>query len=195
MRTTTLCFGALALGMSVIGATSAQAARPEVVEKFEDRFTVEDEFLTNVCGFTVMADGVIKGTFRSLGDGRIHLNERGKVVLSNPDNGRTLTNTWRQNVKSRSVETFSEDGGTLTIEFDDTIIGMPDRWLDENGKTLIKDTGFARFIGEVVIDLGDLEDPSDDVVQRFSEDITTHGPHPILDGGGLDPSLACEFLA
>lgn len=194
MRTTILCFGALALGMSVIGATSAQAAPPEFTDKFDDQFAGPEEFLSDVCGFPIMVDGRVRGTFRILADGSIHVNERGNVVFSNPGNGRTLTNTWRVNVKSQGVETFNDDG-TLTIEFEDTVTGMPDRWLDENGKTLVKDNGYARFVGEAVIDLGDPDDPFDDELIHLHEDITTHGPHPILEGGGLDPSLACGFLA
>jgi hypothetical protein len=193
MYVKTLCFGALALGLSVAGAATTQAGKPDVVEQFHDVFTVEDEFLTEVCDFTVMVDGDIRGTFRAWPDGRIHVTERGTVVLSNPESGKTLTNTWAQNYKGDGSETFNEDG-TLTIAFDDKITGIPERWRGPDGKTLIKDRGYARFVGEVVIDLGDPDDPFDDEVIHFQEEIITHGPHPILEGG-LDPADACALLA
>jgi hypothetical protein len=197
MRKTTLCFSALALGLSVIGApTAAQAGNgkgPEI-EHFDDEFTTEDEFLTEICGFTVMVDGDIEGTVRFWpNSGRTHVTERGSVVLSNPESGMTLTNWWRQNYQGQGSETFNDDG-TLTITFDDKITGIPERWLDNDGKTLIKDSGYARFVGELVIDLGDAEDPFDDEIISFSEEIVTHGPHPILEGG-LDPFLVCGFLS
>lgn len=53
----------------------------------------------------------------------------------------------------------------------------------------------VRFDVELVIDLGDPEDPEDDEVIHLHVDVTTHGPHPILDQDGLDPMLACAFLA
>lgn len=191
MRKTTLCFSALALGMSVIGATTAHAGNgngngPQV-EHFEDVFSVEDEFLSEVCGFTVMVDGDVRGTVRARPDGSIHVNERGTVVLSNAESGKTLTNWWRQNYKGQGTETFNDDG-TLTITFDDKVTGIPERWFDNDGKTLIMDRGYARFIGEVVIDL-----ETDEVI-HFHEEIVTHGPHPALENG-LDPLVACELLS
>ena len=186
MRKTTLCFSALALGLSVIGATTATAGGPDI-EHFHDEFTVADEFLTGICGFDVQVDGDISGTVRFWPDGSIHVNERGTVVLSNADSGKTLTNWWRQNYKGHGTETFNDDG-TLTITFDDKITGIPERWFDDDGKTLIMDRGYAQFVGEVVIDL-----ETDDVI-HFHEEIVTHGPHPILENG-LDPAQACERLS
>ena len=189
----TLIAGALAVGLTTIGVATAHAKGGPDLEKFEDVFSAEDEFLTEVCGFTVMVDGDIRGTVRFRPDGSIHVTERGTVVLSNPDSGKTLTNTWRQNFKGQGTETFNDDG-TLTVTFDDKITGMPERWQDHNGKTLIKDVGYARFVGELVIELNDPEDPEDDEVIRFEEEIVTHGQHPILENG-LDPSEACGLLA
>jgi hypothetical protein len=112
--------------MSSTNSADAQAAKPEV-EKFNEVVTEQDEFLSYVCGFTVVVDGNISGTFRQHADGSVHVTEQGTVVLS--ANGRTLTNTWRQNFKGMATETFNEDG-TLTITFADRFIGMPERWLD-----------------------------------------------------------------
>jgi hypothetical protein len=124
----------------------------------------------------------------------IHVTERGSFVLANPENGRTLTNEWTGAYKGRSTETLNDDG-TLTIRFRDRNLGIPERWSGPDGKVLIFDRGRAVFEGEVVIDLGDPDDPSDDSLISEQVDVTTNGPHPILDEGGLDPFLACEFLA
>ena len=187
MRKTTLCFSALALGLSAVGATTAHAGNGPGIEHFEDVFVTEDEFLTEICGFTVVVEGDINGTVRSWSDGSVHVNERGTVVLSNADSGKTLTNWWRQNYKGQGTETFNDDG-TLTINFDDKITGIPERWLDDAGKTLIMDRGYAQFNVEIVIDL-----ETDELI-HFHEEIVTHGPHPILENG-LDPFQACELLS
>lgn len=193
MHTKTLCLGALALGLSVIGAPGAQAAPPQHIEQFHDEFTEVHGLLSALCGFTVMVDHDVRGTFRHLADDSIHVTEQGRRVLSNPDNGLTLTNAWNINVKAHGTETFNDDG-TLTIVFDDRITGIPARWLDHDGKTLIKDRGSVRFVGEAHIDLHDPDDPDDDELLAFEEEVVFHGPHPIIEDG-LDPSLACVFLS
>jgi predicted dehydrogenase len=189
-----LITGALALGFGAIGTATAHAHEGPgaVVEQFHDEFQVVDEFLTDICGFEVLVDGDIRGTFRLAPNGGIHVTEQGTVVLSNPATGKTLTNWWRQNYRGHGSETF--DDGILTITFDDTITGIPERWLDDDGNTLIMDRGFARFVGEVVIDLADPEDPFDDEVIHFHEEIITGGPHPILERR-LDPQDACDLLS
>lgn len=118
----------------------------------------------------------------------------GEAPCSRTPNGRSLTNSWVQNLQGQGTETFDDDG-TLTIAFDDVVTGIPERWRDADGTTLVKDRGRASFVGYVVIDLGDPDDPFDDEVIDFHEDVSTSGPHPILDQGGLDPSQACEFLS
>ena len=197
MRKLTVCVSALALAISVLGASPAEAkgkgsGGPEI-EQFNESFSEVDEFLSEVCGFTVLVEGNVGGTFRMWDDGRIHVTERGNVKLSNASTGKTITNWWRMNVKVQGTETFNDDG-TLTVTFNDKFTGIPERWIDENGKTLIKDAGFARFVGEVVLDLGDPDDPFDDEVIFFTEEVTTHGPHPLL-GDALGPEDLCAALA
>lgn len=197
MRTTALCVGTLALGLSVIGVSTAHADEHEeptiIVERFDDEFSDIDFFLTEVCGFEVLVDGHFRGTVRFRADGSIHVTEQGTVVLSNPATDKTLTRFSRLNFKGTGSESVDENG-ILTITFDDIITGIPERWFGPDGKELIKDRGYARFVGEIVVDLGDPEDPFDDELLHFHEDITTHGPHPILESG-LDPFTACELLS
>lgn len=126
-------------------------------------------------------DGDISGTVR-FWPGAIHVTERGTVRLSNPTNGKTLTNWWRINFRGQGTETFNDDG-TLTVSFDDSFAGIPERWIDDDGTTLIMDRGLARFVGEFHIDLGDPDDPFDDEFLGFEEEITINGPHPVLENG------------
>jgi len=187
-----LVVGALAVGLSPIG-TTAQAAKPDVVEQFHDQFTVPEDDLTALCGFDITFTVDDRGTFRE-GDGWIHVTAHGSFVLTNTANGKTLTNEWRVNYKGTFTETVDENG-ILTVRFRDQHSGVPERWRDANGKILIADRGNAVFDGEIIVDLHDPADPSDDEVLHFHEDVTTNGQHPILNGDGLDPSLACELLA
>ena len=188
MRKATLCFGALALGLSVIGASTAQAheGNGAVVEQFHDEFQTVDGFLTELCGFLVLVDVDVRGTFRLAPTGGIHVTEQGTVVLSNPDTGKTQTRWWRMNLQGQSTETVDENG-ILTIRFDDTFTGIPERWFGPDGEELIKDRGYANFTGELVIDLATGE------VLHFHEDVTVNGPHPLLESG-LDPNGACALL-
>lgn len=189
-----LLAGATAVGLTTIGPVTAHADRPAIVEQFDEEFTEPDEFLTGLCGFDVTFSLDVHGTFRAWDDGRIQATEQGSFVLANPANGRTLTNEWAGLYKGEATETFNDDG-TLTIDITDRILGIPERWRDSDGKILVMDRGHARFDVELVIDLGDPADLYDDEVIHVHVDIATHGPHPILDGGGLDPTLACSLLA
>ena len=114
------------------------------------------------------------------------------VVLTNAATGRTLTNWWRLNGKFRGTETVED--GILTITFQDRFTGIPSQWIGDDGKTLLKDRGYAEFVGEIVVDLGDPEDPFDDELLHFHEEIVTHGPHPILEAD-FGPETACELLS
>jgi hypothetical protein len=189
-----LLAGTTAVGLTTIGPVTANADGPPIVEQFDEEFTVPNPFLTELCGFDITSSLDTRGTFRTWDDGRIQVTEQGSFVLANPANGRTLTNEWAGLYKGKATETLNEDG-TLTVDIVDRNLGMPERWRDSDGKILIMDRGYARFDVELVIDLGDPADPDDDEVLHQHVDITTHGPHPILEGDGLDPSLACDFLA
>lgn len=189
-----LLVGAIAVGLTTIGSVTAHADRPAIVEQFDEEFTEPDAFLTGLCGFDITFSLDTHGTFRAWDDGRVQVTEQGSFVLANPATGRSLTNEWAGLYKGQATETFGDDG-TLTVSITDQNLGIPERWRDSDGKILIMDRGFARFDVELVIDLGDPANPDDDEVLHQHVDITTHGPHPILEGGGLDPSLACGFLA
>lgn len=198
MSTTTRTLAAIALAatiaLSSVGSAEARKDKPR-----DDRMRIDeqvseiDDFLTELCGFEITFSLDTKGWVR-FGENSIHVTEQGSVVLTNTGTGKTLTNEWNGNFKGRAIETVED--GILTVEFRDVYAGVPERWRDHDGKILIADRGRAVFEGTVVIDLGDdLEDPEDDEVLHFHEEITTNGPHPILEQGFLDPSLACELLA
>lgn len=189
-----LLVGAIAVGLTITGPATAYADRPAIVEQFDEEFTEADASLTALCGFDITFSLDTHGTFRSWDDGRVQVTERGSFVLANPANGRTLTNEWAGLYKGQATETFNDDG-TLTISITDRYLGLDNRWRDSDGTILITDRGSARFDVELVIDLGDPANPDDDEVLHQHVDITTHGPHPILEGGGLNPSLACGLLA
>lgn len=181
--------GALVVGFTTVGVTNVHAhegSRP-IVEHFADDFTAIHPFLSNLCGFEVQVDVDEHGTVRVWPDGRIHVTQQGGVVLSNPATGASLVSQFAGSYRSQGTETVNDDG-TLTITFDNTNTGIPEWWRDGDGNTLVKDRGFIRVVGEVVIDLA-----NGDVVS-FDQEVTVHGPHSIAEQGGLDPSLACQYL-
>jgi hypothetical protein len=190
-----LLAGTIAAGLITIGGpVAAHADRPAIVEQFDEEFTQPHALLTALCGFEITFTLDTRGTLHAWDDGRVQVTERGSFVLANPANGRTLTNDWAGLYKGQATETLNDDG-TLTVAIVDRYLGIPERWRDSDGKILIMDRGYAQFDVELVIDLGDPADPDDDELLHQHVAITAHGPHPILEGGGLDPSLACDFLA
>lgn len=182
--------GALVVGLTTVGVTDVHATQGSgpFVEHFDDDFTETHPFLSDLCGFEVQRDVDVQGTVRLWTNGRIHVTQQGTVVLSNPATGASLVNQFAVNFRGQGTETVNEDDGTLTITFDNTYAGIPEWWRDGDGNTLVKDRGYARFVGEVVIDLATGE------LISFDEETTFHGPHPIAEQGGLDPSLACQNL-
>ena len=189
----TLTAVALATGLVVSGATTGEAKGPEEKFRIDEQFSETDGFLSELCGFEVNFALDTRGWVRLWDNGRVLVTEHGSFVLTNVENGKTLTNEWRGAYRGQSTETVED--GILTIEFRDVNVGIPERWRDHNGKVLIFDRGRAAFEGKVIIDLVDPEDPEDDEVLHFHEEVTVNGPHPILEQGFLDPSQACEALA
>lgn len=180
---------------SLVGSATAHAEKAVHRDSYVDR-TDEPEvdlFLTDICGFEVLFEVDARGHARFFADGRIQAHDRGTFTLINPANGRTLTQFWAGQFRGQGTETWNDDG-TLTIEFDEVYNGVHEKWLGPDGGVLIMDRGRAHITGTVVIDFGDPEDPDDDQFD-VDESFDLRGPHPILEGGGLDPSLACGLLA
>lgn len=190
--------GGLALTATLTGSLAgvgvAHADKADLTERFHDQFTAPDGFLTEVCGFEIWFEVDATGQARFWEDGRIQAQDHGTFTLVNPANGAMLTRFWAGQFKGQGIETLDPDG-TLTIEFDDHVYGVHEKWIDPDGGVLIMDRGRASFSGEIVVQLNDPDDPDDDVLVHVHEEFDVRGPHPILEGGGLDPSLACDLLA
>ena len=179
---------------SLVGSATANAEKAVHRDSYVDQFSGRDDFLSDVvCGFEVLFEVDARGHARFFADGSIQAHDRGTFTLINPANGKTLTQFWAGQFRGQGTETWNDDG-TLTIVFDEEYNGVHEKWLDPDGGVLIMDRGRARISGTVVIDFGDPDDPFDD---QFDVDETfdLRGPHPILEGEGLDPALACELLA
>lgn len=187
MITRTLAGGVLAAGLILSSAATGHAGGPDEKFKFHDTEEHTDEFLSDLCETEIIATPDVRGTVRLWDDGRIHVTEHGRVVFTNTETGKTLTREWTGLYKGAETVTVDPDG-TETIRFHDENVGIPERWRDHNGKVLIFDRGRAVFDGVLVFD-------KDGNFVSFDEDITTNGPHPILDQGFLNPSLACDLLS
>jgi hypothetical protein len=178
---------------SLVGGATANAEKAVDRDSYVDQFSDRDDFLSDICGFEVLFEVDARGHARFFADGSIQAQDRGTFTLINPANGKTLTQFWAGQFRGQGTETWNDDG-TLTIVFDEEYNGVHEKWLDPDGGVLIMDRGRARISGTVVIDFGDPDDPFDDQFD-VDESFDLRGPHPILEGGGLDPTLACELLA
>jgi hypothetical protein len=189
----TLAAGSLAIGFLLTSVAPAHAARPQMVEHFDEEFTEPDGFLTDLCGFDITITVDVRGSIRTWDDGRFLVTRGGSEMFTNVATGTTLTRDFHGLVKGR--ETLMVDEGILTINFDEVYAGIPERIRGDDGTILIADRGRARLIGEIIVDLGNPDDPFDDELISEDIDATFNGPHPILAQGFLDPALACDLLA
>ncbi len=190
----TLAAGSLAIGFLLTSVAPAHAARPQMVEHFDEEFTELDGFLTDLCGFDITITVDVQFTVRTWDDGRFLVTRSGSQTFTNVATGTTLTRDFRGLVKGQET-LMVDDAGILTINFDAVYAGIPERIRNDEGTILIADRGRARLIGEIIVDLGDPDDPSDDELISETIDATYNGPHPILAQGFLDPALACDLLA
>lgn len=181
-----LLAGALGLALTTAGAVTVDAKKADEVIRYHDDDAGEDGFLTFFCDYPVEFSVDAKGTVRLFDDGRVHATEHGTFTIS--AKGRTLTRSWAGLFKGQSSETVDVDAGTITIMFNDTNYGKHEKWTGDDGGVLVMDRGRANFVGTVVLDLDTYDFIS------LEETITTNGPHPILEQGGLGPQAACDYF-
>lgn len=178
--------GALGVALATAGAVTAHAVKANEVIRYHDVVDGVNEELSMACDYEVTFSVDARGTFRIFDDGRVTDNSHGTYSIS--ANGRTLTQTWAGLFKGQAIETFDFEAGTLTVDFDDTVHGLDQKWVDDDGNIIIMDRGRANHLGTAVIDLQ---------TGQFIHLVDVHdtnGPHPIIDQGGLDPSLACDYF-
>lgn len=183
-------------GGSIAAASIGAAVTAGGPEHVRESYGYEGIFppVTEACGFEVHLHEAGDYHQRDYGDGRIAVHDQGVFQLVNPANGKTLTQDYVRNYRGTHTSTILP-GGIEEIRFTDVYSGLPERWRGPDGEILIFDAGLAIIDGVVLFDLGDPDDPFDDVLLSVSETFDLRGPHPILSGGGLGPDVACPFLA
>jgi hypothetical protein len=167
----------------------AGQGRPVVQERssFDDP-SMQDEFLSEVCGISVFVASSGKEIFKLYSDDSIVVHFNSLTTFYSPETGETLIRTDAANFRSTGSEVFDPLTETLTIMFDDTFIGLPAKWSKPGEGVLLRDAGSVRFQGTVVLDVSE-EEP---VFVSFEEMRTIHGPHPELETDVL--SMICGAL-
>ena len=84
-------------------------------------------------------------------------------------------------------ESFDPETGLVTLVFEDTFRGNPEKWLIPGTGVVALDAGFISWTVTVVIDT-----TTDELVSEDFTDVVIHGPHPIFEN---DFSLSPEQLA
>lgn len=195
-RSTGRRFGTvLLLVMGLLVATLAPAAlagqgKPIIREKstFADPLA-RDDFLSDVCGIEVYVEGSGRDTVNVYPDGSTVVHFGSTFVLHSPDTGETLYR--KEAAKFRAApetEVFDPEAETLTISWDETFTGLPAKWSKRGEGVLLRDAGWVRFQGTVVLDVSG---PEPEEVS-FEEIVTVRGPHPELETDVL--AFICDAL-
>lgn len=154
------------------------ADKPVFMDRFVDEFTEEDPGFAAACGVaTVHVDGVVKGTFKEFADGTFWEQVVGKIEFTGPDDEGPVVLSFA-NVHEGNLVSESVDNGLLTLVFEDTFIGNPEKWRAPGVGVIVRDAGFISWTVTVVIDLS-----TDELVSEEFTDVEIHGPHPIFENG------------
>lgn len=167
-----------------VGAVSPAAAeRPAERFTFTDTFSVEDPFFAAACGLeNVVVDGVVKVQLNFFEDGSARIHENGMITFTNPESGDQVFLTFVRAIKDASpIE--SVDGDLLTIVYDTTFNGLPEKWQAPRMGVIVRDAGSLTIRHTLVIDLTIDPEVEDPVVSFTEEIIDENGPHPIANQG------------
>ena len=174
------------MAVSLAPVSAGGQGSPIEREKYSFEFGPElDPDASAACGIDIYVEGSGHGTVSFYADGSIvdHYNER--FLFTSPDTDESVIRTAAATLRSRGEESFDEETQTVTINFDDTFVGLPSKWRQVGNGVLLRDAGWANFVGSVVLDVSD---PDDVVVLSLDETIVLHGPHPEI-GADLAPIL------
>lgn len=179
MRRVTVVAVTAALFITVVAA-AAMAASPLFVDRFVDTFTDEDPGLAAECGLeTVHVDGLIRGVFKEYEDGHIQETVVGNLEFIGPGGEGPVYVTFANPHQGRLVsEVFDPATGLVTVVFEDTFWGNPEKWRIPGVGVIVSDTGYASFTTTLVIDTS-----TDGIVSEETSDLVLHGPHPRLENG------------
>ncbi len=152
-----LLIAGLAIASTVLGITPA-TAQPIDKGHFHDVFT-DDPF--DCDGTPAQLSGDVSGNFLFNQRGSSAFpyyreSVHGTVVFTNLKTGGTFTNVFTSNSKDQTI--VDNGDGTITII---TFAAGGSRWLDRNGKLVLKDPGEIRFAIDVDYN-GTPGNPNDD---------------------------------
>lgn len=166
-------------------AGAALADKPVFQENFVEEIDEEDPGLADACDLdTVHVDGVVRGKFKEFADGSIWEHVVGKIELTGPEGQGPVIISFSRLFEGSSSESFDPETGLLTLVFNDSFKGNPEKWHAPGVGVIVRDAGVVSFTTTIVIDTKNTMDPSDDVlVSEEISDVTVHGPHPIFDNG------------
>jgi hypothetical protein len=168
-------------GMLVtIVAAPAMAEKPLLMERFVDEIDDEDPGLAAECGLsTVHVEGRVQGVFKLYEGDRVFENVVGHIELTGPNGEGPVINKFGRALRGTLVsETFDPQTQLVTLVFEETTVGNPDKWLIPGVGVLVMDAGLITWTVTVVIDTS-----TDEVVSEDFSNVTIHGPHPIFENG------------
>jgi hypothetical protein len=178
-----------AVSLVAMFATPAMAEKPLFMERFVDDFVDEDPGLAAACGLsTVHVDGHVQGVLKFYEGERVSESVVGNIELTGPDGqGPVIIKFANAHEGTLVSESFDPVTGQVTLVFEDTFRGNPEKWLIPGTGVVAMDAGFVSWTVTVVIDT-----TTDELVSEDFTNVVIHGPHPIFEN---DFSLSSEQLA
>lgn len=179
IRRLLIAITAAAMFVTVLSGT-ALADKPVFMDRFVDEFSMEDPEAAAECGLsTVHVDGVVKGTFKEFANGTFWEQVVGKIEFTGPNGEGPVILSFANAHEGNPVsESFDPATGLLTLVFEDTFVGNPEKWRIPGIGVVVRDAGFLSWTVTVVIDTN-----TDELVSEEFTDVVIHGPHPIFENG------------
>jgi len=158
-------------------------------EQFRDRFTEQDEFWTETCGFPVLRDTLFSGHLLELSDGSF-LFSINETTTYSANGNEVLFRSSQTGHREPATSFVDEAAGTRTETFDVTLTGLGIALIEPGGGLLAADRGSIEVRFTVVFDLD-----SDELLSQTVEVLDVHGPHPGAAGEIDAEALICDALA
>ena len=157
-----------------MGPLAAFGGAPVFTDKFsESGGPFLDEFLQANCGADIYITYNFKVKYSEYADGSVRQHINYTWAMTNPSNGAEVIETAAFNIWAAPVaEFFDFDAGTLTLVFNEIVRGTPFKWRQKGVGVFLHDAGDLTIKTTLVIDLATGE------TVDFSQDVTSHGPHP-----------------
>ena len=158
-------------------------------DQFRERFTEQDQFWTETCGFPVLRDTLFSGHQMVFADGSVMFTINETTTYSANGN-ELLYRGSHTGHREPGIVVVDETAGTSTETVDVTFTGLGIALIERGGGLLAADRGSIEVRFTFVVDLD-----SGELLAQTIETFEVRGPHPGAAGEVNGEALICDALA